>query len=443
MNTNRQLYDNTYRSLAERIRPNGYAATSLTGAYDGMYVRDASVQILAHIAAGDRTNAAKLLRFTLISHRSWNPAYAMHVMRDEYTPLSVMPQADTAFLFLHALMSFISVFPDAPELDELLWIAKPVIPAFADYYFERFPGDEYTGSKGDPSKHAAVPGTPESDPGCFIRELGLLMNPFLEHSRDHSYYRGCDLLTNVWASQALKELSDYAASTDPAASDRWLGRSEAIAEGIRRNLTCVVDGKRIYAEMRSFGRLDADTRVYTAHEEFYPGFSWVNLAPIGAGWYAAQPDILANTYEMYMRYGSEEYFGHHRMLQAVSTLIPAESTAAGDPASLSGSDAAGTPAPHSAGDAAGTPELLSGASTVPVLDHPLSRIDEHHVIGKGLAWEIMYMKRIGNRERLKELVSFIEENTGDIYRESWRPDGEGTDTANQEHASWMVIAMHA
>ena len=400
MNTNQQLYDNTLRSLKERIRPNGYAATSLTGAYDGMYVRDASVQILAHIAAGDRTSAAKLLRFTLISHRSWNPAFAMHVMRDEYTPLSVKPQADTSFLLLHALLKFVASFPDAPELDELLWIAKPLIPAFADYYFERFPGDEYTGSKGDPTKHAVLPGTPESDPGCFSGSLGLLMNPFLEHSRDHSYYRGYDLLTNVWASQALKELSDYVAPSDPAAADKWLGRSEAIAEGIHRNLTCIVDGKRIYAEMVSLGRQDADTKVYTPHEEFFPGFSWVNLAPVSVDWYAMQPDIMANTYEMYLRYGGEEYFGHHRMLQEVSTLIPA-----------------GTGAQE-------------------------SRIEEHHVIGKGLAWEIMYMKRTGNRGRLKELISFIEENTGDLYRESWRPDGEGTDSANQEHAGWMIIAMH-
>ena len=47
------LYNNSYRSLADRITDRGYAPTSLTGAYQGMFIRDTSIQIMAHTAYGE------------------------------------------------------------------------------------------------------------------------------------------------------------------------------------------------------------------------------------------------------------------------------------------------------------------------------------------------------------------------------------------------------
>ena len=39
----RLLFRNTYESLRGRIHSNGYAPTSVTGAYKGMFTRDASI----------------------------------------------------------------------------------------------------------------------------------------------------------------------------------------------------------------------------------------------------------------------------------------------------------------------------------------------------------------------------------------------------------------
>jgi hypothetical protein len=64
----------------------------------------------------------------------------------------------------------------------------------------------------------------------------------------------------------------------------------------------------------------------------------------------------------------------------------------------------------------------------------------NHVIGKGLAWEMMYCKKMGYTERLQTLANFLECNSTDMYRETWGYYGGGSDTANQEHASWMLIA---
>ena len=46
----RLLFRTTYESLRGRIHSNGYAPTSVTGAYKGMFTRDASIQIMAHTA---------------------------------------------------------------------------------------------------------------------------------------------------------------------------------------------------------------------------------------------------------------------------------------------------------------------------------------------------------------------------------------------------------
>ena len=56
------LYDATYQTMLDRTHDNGYAQTSLTGAYSGMFVRDASIQVMAHIANGDYAAAELVIR---------------------------------------------------------------------------------------------------------------------------------------------------------------------------------------------------------------------------------------------------------------------------------------------------------------------------------------------------------------------------------------------
>lgn len=43
----KEMYKNTYANLTNRITNRGYAPTSLTGAYEGMFIRDSSIQVMA------------------------------------------------------------------------------------------------------------------------------------------------------------------------------------------------------------------------------------------------------------------------------------------------------------------------------------------------------------------------------------------------------------
>ena len=59
----RLLFRNTYESLRGRIHSNGYTPTSVTGTYNGMFTRDASIQIMAHTACGDFDAARRMLAY--------------------------------------------------------------------------------------------------------------------------------------------------------------------------------------------------------------------------------------------------------------------------------------------------------------------------------------------------------------------------------------------
>src|SRR5689334_18068190 len=56
------VVDRTRQSLIDRVEESGYAPTSLTGAYVGMFGRDASIHALALDAIGRRDLAISVLR---------------------------------------------------------------------------------------------------------------------------------------------------------------------------------------------------------------------------------------------------------------------------------------------------------------------------------------------------------------------------------------------
>ncbi|MCI8510310.1 MAG: hypothetical protein HFJ06_17460, partial [Lachnospiraceae bacterium] len=112
-----------------------------------------------------------------------------------------------------------------------------------------------------------------------------------------------DLLTNVYASQALHELSLVFQNSAAQNAAKWGAYADQIAQGIHKNLVAEVDGTTIYAEMKSIDKELAATGQRVPDDQFYIGFSWVNMAPAGAGWYALNQEIMNNTYEKYIQYG--------------------------------------------------------------------------------------------------------------------------------------------
>ncbi len=362
------LYQTTYQSMIDRTEPNGYAQTSITGAYNGMFCRDASIQVMAHMAEGDFEQARLILDFMTQYHIETRYRYALHIIYPSiYTYPSSVQQTDTTFFFLHAWVQFATTAPKNAKNKAYIEGSYDLVKEFANYYL---------------------------DIGDLDYQYDLLINWNFEHTRDTSYWQSYDLLTNVYASQALHEMAEYFKTLDPENAKKWQEASAKIAAGIHKNLTVELDGALMYAELRGISHKnlydDPDTQ-----EKFVVGFSWVNLAPMGCDWYAADPDILEHTYQMYLKYGACRYYRKVVMLDACTNFNIK-------------------------------------------LKNPLRQ--GNHVIGKGLAWEILYCKKMGYTERLAELASFLEEFSEDMYRETWVYSGGGADTGNQEQASWLLVA---
>ena len=352
--------------MIARIEEDGYAATSLTGAYPGMYCRDTSIQIMAHTVQGDYDYAKKLIGYILKYHKERGCNYLLHVMYNDPERLPfATEQSDTTYFFLHAWYQFVTTAPKTAENISLIKNSYPQVKTFADYYLNK---------------------------GYLNNKYNLLFNACLEHSRKFSFWQGYDLLTNVYASQVYHEISLYFAEIYPESSKRWADAADTIVKGIYTNLVTEIDGKTIYSELIGRTKKEAEENPNVPEPVLY-GFSWVNLAPIGCDWYATEPEILENTYEMYKKYGSCVYYNDRYVMLEVDTEFT------------------------------GTP-ITEG----------------NYILGKGLAWEMMYCKKMGYTDRLKTLVVFLEEFSEDMYRETWGYHGGGSDTANQEHASWMLYA---
>ncbi len=360
------LIENTYRSLADRIREDGYAPTSVTGAYGGMYGRDASVHALCHTLAGDFDLARKIMEYTVDYHNQHGFDYLIHVLDPAHNNPCLKCQADATFFFLHTWVTFANTAPKTDENKAFLQNSYERVKILAHYFLQN---------------------------GDFDNPYGLLFNQSLEHTRDRSYFQCYDLLTNVYASQALHELAQLVAEADPENATVWESAAAKIVKGVHNFLVGEVDGKKIYAELIGRSQKSIDANPNAARRDIR-GFSWVNLAPMSCDWYAADPEILENTYQAYLKYGCVEYYGKHQMLDSFTAFET---------------------------------ELAPATKGT-------------HVLGKGLAWEMMYCKKMGYTDRLQELTVFLEDCCDQVVRESWLPEGGGSDTGNQEHAGWLLIA---
>ena len=366
------LYKATYQSMIDRIRQDGYTQTSLTGAYEGMYLRDASIQIMAHVTQGDFEQARMILNYITEYHRFRNLSYIMYIIR---TYNAYHEQPDTTFFFLHAWYLFATQAPKTEANVTYIESSYAKIKEFANYYLDK---------------------------GNLRSEYDLMYNESFEHSRDGSYWQSYDLVTNVYASQALHELAEYFKTSDPANSQKWQEASTRIANGIHKNLTVEFQGSLMYAEFYGTKKKNIET-VPETEKQFFPGFSWVNLAPMGCDWYAADPAILEHTYQTYLEYGSVKYTNpetrnRYKMLEVY------------------------------------TPTAFN-------VERPRRLTNGNHIIGKGLAWELMYCHKTGKTDRVESITAFIEESSKTFYPEVWAYGGGVNDTGNQEQASWMLVAQ--
>ena len=236
--------------------------------------------------------------------------------------------------------------------------------------------------------------------GYISEKTGLMYNPCYEHSRHGDYWKAYDLITNVFTSEAAHKMSEVAKIYGNTTESQYFAdAADALAEAVHENLTCDFGGKQIYMELIGNRVNGTEHSGYAYRDEegryVYKGFSFVSLAPLAADWYAMDMELMKNTYDAYLAVGSEKY-GKYTVLGVVIN--------------------------HNA--------LENGPDYI-----------GNHVIGKGLAWELFYLWKTGDVERLEHLVNFVYDKSTDVYPEVWRKDGSVSDSANQEHANWILYSF--
>lgn len=271
--------------------------------------------------------------------------------------ISYMDQPDGNYMLILAWARFVmEAAPNAAFIQQ----TYPTIKKFANYYLDT--------------------------PGYWNEELHLMRNPSTEHTRSGRYWEAYDLITNVFASQALHELASFAQQHgDSDGAQKWSAVAGQLAAGVHEHLVADVDGQKVYAELIA---IDEDNK-------FYPGFSWINLAPVAAQWFATDAELLHHTYKAYQHYGSSSYDGHVMLDACVD---------------------------------------IPGVSS--------NTCSYKHVIGKGLAWELKYNAEIGDLEKVKDIMAFIDTHEKNLmYPETWTIIGEQADPGNQEQTSWMIYML--
>ncbi len=300
------------------------------------------------------------------------------------TPRSDKNQVDGHYMWVNAFAMFVLEAEKSYDgvYDDFIETIYPFMAEYAEYYFVNetdISEDKYAGLY------------------YINEETGLLYNPSYEHSRNGRYWRAYDLITNVFASEAMHKMSEvaklYGTDTD---SGKYQMYADDLAEAIHESLTCQFEDKTIYAEMINTEHVNAQHPTGKITPGMIRGFSFVTLAPMAAEWYAMDKEIMQNTYEAYLKVGTEKYNG-------VDML----------------------------------------AVVVDITDADKATYWGNHVIGKGFAWELHYCWLNEDTERVEELLTFMERSSKNLtyLPETWHKDGGTSDSANQEHANWILYTL--
>ena len=223
---------------------------------------------------------------------------------------------------------------------------------------------------------------------------GLICNTNLEHSRERRMWHAFDFLTQSFVASALENMISVAERRgDRRHAGLWSHRLQFLSESVTKKMTRKSRGKRIYMEML----LPTDRGP-----EPFPGLGWLNLAPIPSGWKGVDPDIFRNTIETWHRVARIDWEGP----RATSSDWLPEGHRDNEGRQMS-----------------------------------------NEVIGKVLAWDLVYCFETGDYESVSEMLDFIKEvNADGLYAESFRYEANTkrwcqTDPGNGEQAGWWCWAM--
>ena len=242
-----EIYRESYASVFQRIRPDGFLQESLTGRYQGEYVRSIGALAILADVVGEQDAAKRCLRFVTDVMRKKSLTALPFVIRADGNTVNTADELDGRAHFVYGWALYIAKSGDTAYFEETYPLMKREADAFCS--------DTY-----------------------FSADWGLVRNRRFTHTRvrnGNDYHDAFDLLTNSFVAAALQEMVKVAAANGHAADTKvWASTLQALRIGIAENLTRQVDGKTVYLELRDF-----DGGAGTAET----GVSWVCLSPFAAG----------------------------------------------------------------------------------------------------------------------------------------------------------------
>lgn len=356
------LLSKSYTDLKNRIQPSGYFPESSTGAYGGMYCRTIGALARLFLATDHTEPIERMLRFCL---------NAMSEVDMERVPHTIDPEKGVRI-------------DDVDQVDG----QAHVILAWALLSLRdgqsQFQGQTY-GTIAKLMDRTCLP----PYLSCHTRwriEPGLVLNTHLEHSREHEYWHAFDFLTQSFVAAALRAMKDVAIRRDDNEhAERWNTRLRMLEENINSRMVRDFDGQQIYAEMLlPTGREPA----------VFPGISWLNLAPVPAGWDGVDQTLFEQTIDAWHRHAELRW---NDLSLTVSDWLPEKRG--------------------------------------------------HQIHTKVFGWDIVYLARRGQWKRVLDILSFLKQVNGDgflseafvynIDEDQWSVRDRG----NGEQAAWFCWGL--
>lgn len=252
------IYKTSYKSIFDRIRDTGFMKESLTGLYQGEYVRSIGALAILADRVGETKTAKSTLQFVTNVMQKKNLAYIPFTISADGETVRTDDELDGRAHFVLGWSLYILKSGDTAYFAETYPLMKREADAFCS--------DKY-----------------------FYEELGLVRNRRFTHTRiwNGKDYHDCfDLLTNSFTAMALEKLIAVAKANGKTEDTvQWEQTLQKLHQGISENLTRTVDGKTVYLELRQY-----DNGNFTAEN----GMSWVCIAPFAAG-YVKDKETAQNT----------------------------------------------------------------------------------------------------------------------------------------------------
>ena len=268
-----KIYRNTYHSLTSRMKENGYLQESLTGAYRGEFPRTIGGYVSLLMETEDYIRIQRSLEFVFESMIRNHLSKVPHVIDSlkisaDGTVNQWFETEDQVDGRAHVVMAYarFCLKKNQPEFENKYYeIAKKEVMSFLDqpyfYYIYR------------------------SNFSC--NAIHLVFNCALEHSREGRMWSVFDILTQSFVGAAAQSMMQLAERRNDTELYEYLKtRLEVLKDGVDKHLTRVVDGKKVYLEMRlpdgNWGQP-------------FTGMGWLCYGPVAAQWEPIDRQILRNT----------------------------------------------------------------------------------------------------------------------------------------------------